>query len=114
MSNVTTGDLARIVAVDTREEQCDIGKVVAVGEAYAGEAGDWGELHWNCTSLNGPLVFQWWEDGKPTDQWDSGTTLCIADRCLRRIPPGSLGMEDEAAAPRDATPSQPRQIEHSR
>lgn len=97
MSNVSTGDLAKIIAADDPRELVDIGKIVAVGPIYSER--DWGELHWRCTSLSGPLVFEWHEDGKPTGQWDADLTMFIPDRYLKRIPPDTQEDSDSTARP---------------
>lgn len=97
MSNVTTGDLAKIIAFDAPQEEIDVGKVVAVGAAYVEET--WREPHWWCTSLSGPLMFEWYDEERPTGNWDKDTTILIPDRILKRIPPDELGDAEAASRP---------------
>lgn len=97
MSNVTTGDLAKIIAADDPRELVDMGKIVAVGPVYSEH--DWAELHWRCTSLSGPLVFEWYDDGQPTGEWGADLTIFIPDRFLKRIPPEPQADTESTARP---------------
>lgn len=100
MSNVSKGDLARIIGFDHPNEERDVGKVVAVGDPDC--LFDGGALHWYCTSLSGPLMFEWCENGRPCGEWGEHESIYIEDRHLKRIPPGALGMEDELSTSRSS------------
>ena len=96
MSNVKTGDLARVVAPGTLNN----GAIVRVGDANAIASLVLGDLAWSVEGVNlalfalGELI--------PREVADGGTCL---DRCLRRIDPDELPLDlralvdDEAPAP---------------
>lgn len=113
MSNVTTGDIARIVGAAPGEEQ-DLGKIVAVGPR---EHDYEGALYWQCTSLSGPLTFHWF-DGADILEQDQGLGASIPDEYLKRIRPSDG--EDEMLriagkpAERDETLAPKPQVEHAR